>query len=569
MLRDLLGRLGGRKPQPAARDWRAEGNAALGRGDEQEAERCYRAAAEADAADPLARVNLGFVLLERDPAGAARSLREAIALGRPGDEFLHEAHYLLGRACAGSGQDEEALTHLAEAVRLEPGFAPAVQAALPLLHTGGRHGDALAWAHRWAQAQPSPAAWLAVAQCAFQADRPADAVAALDAVLAAEPGNVTALEGRAAALRRCGRPADALVAIEQLLAADPAHHGALSLRGGILLEMLRPAEAAAAFDQAARLHPGDPDLVWARATAHLLAGDLERGWADHEIRFRAPAAGVKAVPDYSIPWWSGSEDLRGRSILVLAEQGLGDALQFVRYLPMLQERGASVTFNVQPALHGLVQDAMPGVRVAHGGAIQRPDYQSFLLSLPRAFGTTLATVPARVPYLRSRPELRAAWEERLGPRRGLRVGVVWSGGTLFADDARRSLPLETFRAIDLPGVQFVCLQKEIRDRDQAALAAWPALSCHGAELHSFADTAALADCMDLVISSCTSVAHLVGGLGRPLWLLLAHQADWRWLVGREDSPWYPSARLFRQATPGDWPGVLQRVRAELQVLARG
>lgn len=603
MFHALFDRLGLRKARPEARDWRAEGNAALARDDLDEAERCYRAAVDADARDPLARLNLGFVLLERDPAGAAACLVKAIKLAQPGDDFLHEAHYLLGRARAAQGQNDKALTELAEAVRLEPGFAPAVQAALSILRAQGRHHDALAWAQRWARARPSPSAWLAVAQCAYQAHRPRDAADALDAVLAAEPDNVAALEGRASlaldenrteqaladfdaalrsgasgasvhygramALRRCGRSADALAAIGQVLAANAAYPGALAQRAAILLEMLRPAEAAVALDEAVRLHPDDPDLVWGRATARLLAGDLEGGWTDHEVRFRAPSAGVKvADPHRGVPWWTGREDLRGRNVLVVAEQGLGDALQFMRYLPLLQERGATVTFQVQPALHALVQDAMPGVRVVHGGVMQPPDYQAYLLSLPRAFGTTLATVPARIPYLRSRPELRAAWEERLGPRQGLRVGVVWSGGTLFAGDARRSLALETFRAIDQPGVQFVCLQKEIRERDRAALAAWPALSCHDTALQSFADTAALTDCMDLVISSCTSVAHLAGGLGRPLWLMLPYQADWRWMVHREDSPWYPTARLFRQAAPGDWPGVLQRVRTELQALAR-
>jgi tetratricopeptide (TPR) repeat protein len=480
---------------------------------------------------------------------------------------------------------------------------PAMSEAAALLQESGRHEEALAWALRWCQLEPSPDAQLAVAQAAYLAGRHEAALQALDALLARQPGHAAALQGRAfillaqghaqqalagfdaalacgatgadplmgraQALRGCGRLEEALAATDPILATDPGHRAALAERIGLLIDLFRLDEAEALLDRALSLYPEDPDLRWGRATVRLQSGNLEGGWADHEMRYLAPTAGLKSVPpDYGVPTWTGAEDLRGRSILVLAELGLGDCLQFVRYVPLLQERGASVTLTAIPALHGLLQDSLPGVRVADGGQVDRPDYQVLLLSLPLAFGTTLATVPARMPYLRSRPELRAAWEQRLGPPRGLRVGLAWSGTTLFRNDARRwrSIPLELVRTLDMPGVEFVSLQKEVRDDDRLALQGWPALSHHGDELRTFAETAALVDLMDLVISVDTSVAHLAGGLNRPMRVLLPHNPDWRWFLHREDSPWYPSARLYRQPTPGDWVSVLARVRADLAEL---
>jgi tetratricopeptide (TPR) repeat protein len=606
-----LGRLTGRReaatpPQAAAPDWKALGNTALAAGQLAEAARCYAQGAAAVPDDPALHLNLGFVLLEQgQPAAAAESLLQALALARPGDGLMHEAHYLLGRAHKLRGDPEAALARFDQAVGARADFAPAIEEAIGMLLQSQQHEAVLAWAQRWVQAQSTPASLLALAQSFYLLGRPDDARGPLEAILAADPHHAAALEGRgsvhldqgrprealadfdaalargerairllmgrAIALRRCERPAQALQVIDEVLAREPAHRDAHVERGGLLMELFRLRESEAALSHAIALFPDDADLRWARSTTRLLAGDMEGGWADYEVRHRAPAAGLKfAPPDYGVPHWTGAEDLQGRSILVIGEQGLGDTLQFVRYIPLLQERGARVTFNVLEAMHPLLQDALPGVTLVHGGQVEQPDFQCLLLSLPHAFKTTIATVPARIPYLRSRPELRAEWAQRLGPRQGLRVGIVWSGTTLFGTDSRRvrSIPLASLQSIAPEGVEFVSLQKEIRDSDRAALAAWPGLSHHGHALRSFADTAALADLVDLVISVDTSVAHLAGGLGRPLWVLLPYSADWRWMAEREDSPWYPGARLFRQASPGDWPGVLERVREQLHRLAQ-
>lgn len=589
-------------PPPAPVDWRARGNQALGAGHLREAADCYLRAAEADASDPIARVNLGYALLELgEREEAAGRLRQALALGPADADFVHEAYYLLGRAQAGLGQADAALASFEAALALRPAFTPALEEGVGLLQAAQRGEEALAWAQRWAEAERSPGSLLALGHALYQAKRHEEALEALEAVLALEPGHAAALEGRgslrlvlgqaegaladfdaalargaavpgaqcgrAAALRRLGRTEAALEATGLALAADPAHRDALGLRATMLLDLFRLQEADATLTRTHELYPEDLDVRWLRALVRLLAGNYEGGWPDYELRRIAPAAGLKtSPPEYGLPPWTG-QDLQGRSILVIGEQGLGDAMQFARYLPLLQERGARVTFHVVPALHSLFEDAFPGCKLVSRGDVDKPDFQCLLLSLPYGFRTTVATIPARVPYLRSRPGLRAEWEQRLGPRRGPRVGLVWSGNAGFGNDANRSIALERLRAIEVPGVQFVSMQKEIRASDQAALEAWTGLSHFGEHLRSFADTAAMADAMDVVISVDTSVAHLAGGLARPLWMLLPHQPDWRWMLEREDSPWYPTARLFRQAAPGDWDGVLARVRAELARLA--
>lgn len=589
-----------RKPDP---QWRRRGNEALAAGRLDEAADCYRRAAEADPADPLARVNLGYVLVERSEwDAAAASLQQALSLAGADAQFVHEARYLLGRAQRGAGRVDDALASFAAAVDAQPGFTPPMEEAAAMLQQAGRLEEAASWAARRAQAEPTPAALLALAHLFYSLKRYDEALEVLEAVLAQEAANAAALEGRAsllvalgrheealagfdaalrhgagaaavqsgraASLRGLGRMAEALSATDEALRADPTHRDALGLRATLLAESFRLQEADAVLSQAYQLYPQEAGLRWQRALVRLLAGNFAGGWADYEFRRFAPSAGLHTLPpDYGLPAWTGEQDLKGRTILVIGEQGLGDAMQFARYIPLLQERGARVTFHVVPALHTLFADAFPDCQLVSRGDLKKPDFQCHLMSLPLGFRTTLDTIPARVPYLRSRPELREEWAQRLGPRRGLRVGVVWSGSTIFGNDANRSIALERFRAVDAPGLEFVSLQKEIREADRPALRAWPQLAHYGEHLRSFADTAALVDLMDVVVSVDTSVAHLAGGLARPLWMLLPHLPDWRWMLDREDSPWYPTARLFRQPAARDWDSVLQRVRQALQSLA--
>jgi hypothetical protein len=287
----------------------------------------------------------------------------------------------------------------------------------------------------------------------------------------------------------------------------------------------------------------------------LSEGNLERGWAEFEWRWRS--AQMEAPRYAGAPRWTG-EALGDRRLLVWAEQGLGDTLQFVRYATLLARHGVDVVLEVQPELERLVRHSLPEVEVI-GRGLQSPrfDVHAPLMSLPYLLGTRLDTIPAELPYLYA--EEAAVW---LGPRDGRhRVGLVWAGNRHHTNDGRRSLDPNLLASLDgLGDIQWFSLQPGTTTSPQLDLVDWTA------DLTDFADTAALLMQLDLVVTVDTSIAHLAGALGRPVWILLPYAADWRWLVERSDSPWYPSARLYRQPAPGDWPSVVERVRADLAVL---
>ena len=276
-----------------------------------------------------------------------------------------------------------------------------------------------------------------------------------------------------------------------------------------------------------------------------------------------------SYPEFPQPLWRGDVDLHGKTILVLEDEGFGDTIQFARYIPDLVERGARVVLRVGDPLHPLLS-GLPGI--AECSPKSDPSLPSFDLhvptcSLPLAFGTRLDTIPADIPYLPAPPQSRVqAWEkrleDRLGPRRRFRVGLVWSGRPTHVNDHNRSIPLAMLSRILDVDAAFVSLQKDPRPSDKAALDRTGIVDLTS-DLTDFAETAALVSCLDLVISVDTSVVHLAGALGRPVWTLLPHVPDWRWLLDRDDSPWYPTMRLFRQTVSRDWADVIDRVRAEL------
>jgi tetratricopeptide (TPR) repeat protein len=579
----------------------ARGNEALAQGRIEDAERCYREAVAADGGDALARFNLGYVLIQREQIPLARdALQRAIELARPGDAFLADAHYFLGVAKQQGGEAEGAVACYVAAVDERPRFAEAIEAAARLLLALGRPQEAVRWARRWAALGLGAGASLLLAQALHGMNRPAEALAALDEVLAVEPNHSMALEGRghmltqlgdsegalaafervialgagsantyanaAAALQRLGRFAQALARADEALARDPRHRNALYNRGAIALEMLRCGDALETSQRALALYPDDADIRWNAALAHLLQGDLPAGFAQYEARWQAAAAGTSGSrPDAGRPYWTGRESLRGKSILLFAEQGLGDSIQFLRYVPRVAESAERVVLRLPAALAGLARGIGEKVQiVAEGEELPRFDYACALLSLPLAFATTLESIPREVPYLHADAARVAAWRGRLeDPGQGQRIGVVWSGNPSHRNDRNRSIALATFRRIAVPGCTFVSLQPDVRPGDRAALDEWNGLLAWGGELRDFADTAALVSALDLVITVDTSVAHLAGALGRPVWILLPHCPDWRWMLDREDSPWYPTAWLVRQPSPGDWESVLRRCRARI------
>lgn len=349
---------------------------------------------------------------------------------------------------------------------------------------------------------------------------------------------------------------------------DPDHASAHSSLGVALTAQCKLEEALASLDHAVALRPEDPGCRWNRAVALLLAGDFEAGWPDYEWRLRLPGATPTRLPK---PRWTG-DGLRGRTILLHAEQGLGDTIQFCRYLPEVIDAGGRVLLGVQPSLQRLMTSMtqLEGAQVlTEGDALPPFDLHCPLLSLPGLFGTRLETIPADVPYLAAEPDAVDSFRKKIGTQ-GFKVGLVWAGNPSLTNDRNRTIPLEDFRPlVGCPNRRCFSLQKEKRPGDQELLASWEGITDLAPELSDFADTAAAIEVLDLVITPDTSVAHLAGALGRPVWLLVPFAPDWRWLLGRDDSPWYPTLRIFRQTAARSWPEVLAAVVGAIQQHIQG
>jgi predicted O-linked N-acetylglucosamine transferase (SPINDLY family) len=344
----------------------------------------------------------------------------------------------------------------------------------------------------------------------------------------------------------------------------PSTHGN---RGVVLQDLARHDEALVSYDKAVALRPDDADENWNQGLCLLLFGQFERGWRQYEWRKRRDRPIAKR--SYSEQTWLGRQDIAGKTLFLYWEQGFGDTIQFCRYAKLARARGAEIILSVQNPLHRLISQAMPDVNVIAGDLQPaRFDYHCPLMSLPLAFGTTLETVPTAPRYLWADDELRARWEARLPPKIKPRVGIVWSGSSVH-DIHNRSMDLAALLPLLSEDIQWIGLQKEIAANDAELLRRESRVACFGDELRDFSDTAALIDLTDLVITIDTSVAHLAGAMGKPVWLMLPYNADWRWLLHRIDSPWYPSARLFRQRAIGNWDDVVMRVKTELRSLTEG
>lgn len=393
--------------------------------------------------------------------------------------------------------------------------------------------------------------------------RPEEALASFDRALAIKPGYAGALNNRGIALRDLNRRADALESYERALALEPGYADALCNRGNVLQDLKRYADALDSYERALRSDPGHAQSHWNESLCRLLVGDFARGWVKYEWRWKTEQA--NQVRNFPQPLWLGKEQLGGKTVLLHAEQGFGDTLQFCRYAPMVAALGARVVVEVQPPLKELMA-GLEGVGdvTARGEALPEFDYHCPLLSLPLAFNTSLATIPSFKAYLRSDPVRLERWRERLGRQSGLRVGLVWSGSGGLRNDPDRSLPLAEIADLAAGGTEIFCLQKEIKPADREFLKRRGNILSFGEELGDFADTAALVNLMDVVISVDTAVAHLAGAMGKAVWILLPYAPTWRWLLDRDDSPWYPSARLFRALTIGDWSSAVAQVRESLR-----
>jgi len=407
----------------------------------------------------------------------------------------------------------------------------------------------------------------------FASGRLAEAATSFQEALRLRPDFSEAYNNLGNVLSALGRFIEAVASYREALRLKPDSPVPHNNLGNVLRDLGRYTEAEASYREALRLQPDYPDAHSNLGYVLLLTGSFAEGWEECEWRWKT-AHMSGGVRDFSAPLWNG-EPVGDRTILLHAEQGLGDTLQFCRYIPPIAASARTV-LEVQPPLIRLLS-RLPGIAqiVARGDPLPTFDLYCPLLSLPRALGTTLDTIPGVSPYLSADPTVAAFWRGRFVGLGGLRVGIVWAGGRtlapmLAAVDQRRSIALDMLAPLgEVSGISWISLQKG----EPAAQTAKPpqgmALHDFTADLHDFADTAALVDGLDLVITVDTAVAHLTGALGKPVWLLNRFDTDWRWLWGRDDSPWYPTLRQFRQPTPGDWNRVIGAVRDALSQLAAG
>ena len=392
------------------------------------------------------------------------------------------------------------------------------------------------------------------------------AVTSHDRAIAIRSDYAEAHYNRGIALQQLGQMEAAVASYNRAIGSKPDYTDAYSNRGMALQELKRLEAAVASFDQAIATQPESAEAHFNKSLALLLAGDFANGWQLYEWRWDGSGLG-KEKRQFSQPLWLGSDPIAGKTILLHAEQGLGDAIQFCRYAKLVAARGARVILEVPGPLVGLL-DGLEGVSelVTTGAALPPFDCHCPLLTLPFAFKTNLANIPGHSAYLTADNTKLAAWFDRLGRKTRPRVGIVWSGSVVHKNDRNRSIPLSSVLPYLPDTLEYVSLQREVRDVDQEILATHHSIRHFGDELVDFTDTAALCGLMDLVISVDTSVAHLSGALGRRTWVLLPYVPDWRWLLDRDDSPWYASLRLYRQDADRDWTRVFERVEADLAAL---
>jgi tetratricopeptide (TPR) repeat protein len=387
--------------------------------------------------------------------------------------------------------------------------------------------------------------------------RPEEALAAYRDALRHKPDLPDLYDNMGLALRQSGRLEEAEVALRQAVKRAPRDAQAQGNLAGVLKELGGPAESEACYRAALRGHPDDPVLHLNLGIVLLLMGRFDTGWEEYEWRFRAGAA---YVPTSGKPRWSG-EELAGRTLLIRAEQGMGDTIQFCRYVTMAAARGP-VVFEVQAGLRHLMRNVAADI-IEVGDPLPPFDLWCPLLSLPRLF----AAEPASPPYLAADADRVAAWRDRIGTH-GRRIGIAWQGNPAAAAEWGRSIPLREFLPLaEAPDVRLISLQKHHGLEQLASVPAGLRIETLGDDFDAgpaaFADAAAVMQCLDMVITSDTSVAHLAGALGRPVWVGVQHVPDWRWLLEGENCPWYPTMRLFRQTQRGDWAGVFARMAARL------
>jgi tetratricopeptide (TPR) repeat protein len=507
--------------------------AAHRRGDLEEAERLYRQVLEAAPASFAARHMLGVLRAQSgDTSEALELIGAALALKPDAPEAL----FNYGNVLKGAGRLDEALAAYDRAVSVRPDYPAARAARAEALNLRGNSlretGD-------------------------FE-----KALTCYERALADVPYYGDALNNRAAVHWSLGRFDEALAGFDAALAAKPNYVEAHYNRGNVLRDMLRLDEAMQSFDDAIAINRDFAPAHRNKGFCALLLGDFASGFPLYEWRKRLnPPIEARSYPQ---PLWSGTEDLRGKTLFLYIEQGLGDTIQFYRFVAPLLERGARVILSAQDGLLRLLDSASPTVELVGATAVPAAfDYHAPLMSLPLALGLTVASIPAPIPYLKAEAERTAQWRARIGEK-GFKIGISWQGAR--GGVTSRAMRLSHLEGLSkIPGVRLISLQKGFGAEQ---LADFPAVESLGEAFDSgpdaFLDSAAVMASLDLVITLDSAVAHLAGALGRPVWVALKQVPDWRWFLGRSDSPWYSSMTLFRQKTEGDWAGVFAEMESRIR-----
>lgn len=502
----------------------------------------------------------------RDMAGALRDAEAALA-AKP--ELTH-LWGTLGLLRQRSGDPHGAIDALRTGLAADPANVGMMVRLGEYLRQANRPIDAIALLERaTALAADNVAAWTNLGVALQQAGRIDAAKAAYEQALARNPASAEIATNLGIIERGRGDWEMALLHFDQALAVKPELAEALWGKGAALIRLARLDEAEAHFHRAVALHPDSAEPRWSLGLIDLTRGDFETGWTRYEWRSKLPDF-PSPRRNFVQPLWLGNAPIEGKSLLVHWEQGLGDTVQFCRYVPLLAAYGARILFAPQPRLEPLMRRLDGDFELVGLDAPARAfDYQVPLMSLPLALGTRVDTIPSGAAYLRADPDLVSAWMARIG-QEGFRVGVSWRGsGTEQAGG--RSFPLSLLEPIaHIPGVRLISLQKGTGTEQLEDLPAGMSVETLGDDFDTrpgaFMDAAAVMAQCDLVISCDTAIAHLAGALGVPIWVALMHAPDWRWMLGREDCPWYPGMRLFRQTTRNDWASVFATMARELAAM---
>jgi tetratricopeptide (TPR) repeat protein len=537
----------------------------------QEAEEVYRRILKADPRNADAWHYLGMIAYQSgDAASAATNIEHALKL----NPNLPEAHNNLGIIIESRGETLDAVEHYRQAIVINPDFAEAYNNLGVLRERQEEFEEAIACYRKAVDLKPTYAQALNNMGKALTAQgRAREALGYYERAIQAQPNYAEAFFNLGNAYRGLELTDESISCYRNALRLNPRYTHALVNLGNRLREqaILSPRRdftaAMHCYDSALSVDPKFAEAHYSRATLQLLVGDWANGWAGHERRW-GTGLQLLAPRTFQQPQWKG-EPLAGKTIFIHAEQGLGDTLQFVRYVSIVKLMGPSVIMECPPPLANLLSTCRGIDRlIVSGDEIPGFDYHVPLLSLPYIFNTTPLTAPNQVPYLYADPNLVGQWRKRLEHLRGYRIGINWRGRTGQGPYRRRDIPLECLVPLsEMPGVNLISLQKDGHEQIVASPLANRVFepsddfdTFNGA----FMDTAAVMNCVDLVISSDTSVSHLAGALGVQAWLVLPSLPDWRWLLDRSDSPWYPTMRLFRQTKLGDWQGPFEEIEAALR-----